>query len=116
MTKYMKPSEIRYCQDSVDYFSGPQKIGKTLDELCEGKMQISDLPMIRVCEKGGKWYTADNRRLWMFKHMERLGKLTYVEVRESSFQACIGSSKFTTSNDGESINVRGDPGGEWYLK
>lgn len=110
----MDPSEIRYSQDSIYCNSGPQRIGVTLDDLCEGKMSVSDLPRITVCKKDGKWYTADNRRLWMFKHMERLGKLNYIEVCVGSFSIDIGSSKFTTSNDGKSVEIRGEPGGFWH--
>ena len=116
MTKRIKPSEIRYSQNNIYCNSGPQRIGITLDELCKGKMQISDLPKITVCEKDGKWYTADNRRLWMFKHMQRLGKLYDIEVYEGSFDSNIRSIKFTTTNDGESVEIRGDPEGVWHLK
>ena len=79
-------------------------------------MQVTDLPRITVCEKDGKWYTADNRRLWMFKHMERLGKLRTIMVDEGSFSVFIGSSKFTTTNDGVSVEIRGDPEGRWHLR
>ncbi|KAH3896137.1 hypothetical protein DPMN_020310 [Dreissena polymorpha] len=61
----------------------------------------------------GKWVTLDNRRLWVFKELERLGKCdrVYVEVGYS-----FPSAKLTARKSGVKIDVRGSPGGTWYNK
>ncbi|KAL3867707.1 hypothetical protein ACJMK2_040574 [Sinanodonta woodiana] len=48
----------------------------------------------------------DNRRLWIFKHLEEMGEIDEIDVEEISW---IPPRKFTTENDGESIVIRGDP-------
>ena len=75
---------------------------------------IHSIPTISVVKKDNKWYTADNRRLWVFRNLERLGKCNEIRVTEGYY---IPSSKFTTYNGGESVVVRnGSPGGNWYRK
>ena len=107
MSKRMRPKDIRYSQNSISSeFSGGRTLQHTLDKLKDGRLQVTDLPTITVCERNGKWYTADNRRLWLFKNLESLGKLYDVAVKVGSFDVKIGLSKFTTKNDGTSINIR----------
>ena len=116
---YMKPSEIYFSQDSISNVFGNYcrhrgiHIGTTLDRLCEGHMTVSDIPVIGVMEKGGRWYSGDNRRLWIFRELERLGKCTDIFVDVINY---IPLKKFTTHNRGESVRVRGDPGGCWHFK
>ncbi|KAH3896132.1 hypothetical protein DPMN_020305 [Dreissena polymorpha] len=88
-------------------------IGETLDDICEGRITIDDIPKIEVAKHEEKWVTSDNRRLWVFKHLERLGKCATVCVRIVSI---VCPAKLTTKNGGESIEIRGLPGGSWYLK
>ncbi|KAH3781559.1 hypothetical protein DPMN_159390 [Dreissena polymorpha] len=57
--------------------------------------------------------TMDNRRLWVFKELERLGKCDSVPVNVDD---SIPSEKLTTDNGGVTIDVRGCPGGTWYTK
>jgi hypothetical protein len=54
----------------------------------------------------------DNRRLWVFRHLYRLGKCGEIPVEVVSD---IDPAKMTTTNGGSSITVRGDPGGIWHL-
>jgi hypothetical protein len=113
----LKPSEIFYSQDSImNRFQCGKYIGATLDELCDGGCVIEQIPTISVDQMNGKWVTGDNRRLWVFRHLERLGKCPEdgVPVR---YHGYINPSKFTTVNGGASIRVRrGSPGGRWYVK
>ncbi|XP_053385949.1 uncharacterized protein LOC128550626 [Mercenaria mercenaria] len=112
----LKPSEIYYCQNSVkNKFSNGNRIGETLDDLCEGRCLLSSFPRIRVSKRDSKWFTTDNRRLWVFRHLYRLGKCGEIPVIETGD---IPSQKMTTDNGGTSISVRGagGPGGTWYLK
>ncbi|KAH3729987.1 hypothetical protein DPMN_055966 [Dreissena polymorpha] len=61
----------------------------------------------------GKSMTMDNRRIWVFKELERLGKCYSVDVDVGS---SIPSAKLTTTNGVVKIDVRGSPGGTWYTK
>lgn len=112
---YLKPTDIYYCQNSVkNVFQNGKRIGETLDDLCEGRCQLSSFPRIRVSKRDSKWFTTDNRRLWVFRQLYRLGKCGEIPVIETGV---IPSDKMTTKNGGISITVRrGGPGGIWYLK
>jgi len=57
--------------------------------------------------------TSDNRRLWLFQHLERLGKCGQVPVTEAS---SIPDRKLTTKNNGASVTVRGSVSGVWWRK
>lgn len=106
------PSEIHYCQDSIsNTFRDGNFLGETLDELCDGRLNICDIPTISVYDDDGRWITADNRRLWVFKMLERLGKCGQIPVIEINN---IPSDKLTSTNGGVSVRVRGHPGGSWY--
>ncbi|KAL3876407.1 hypothetical protein ACJMK2_034256 [Sinanodonta woodiana] len=116
---YLQPSQIRYSQDSINNYFDSRSIhsntliGNTLDDLCEGRCHIDDIIKISVVNMNGKWFTADNRRLWVFKHLERLKKCTVIPVNLSYY---IPDHKFTTLNDGASVIVRRNPGGRWHSK
>lgn len=115
----LKPSEIFYSQDSINgYFDSKSnhrhiKIGQTLDDICEGRCSIDDIPTISVVVKDGRWVTADNRRLWVFRQLERLGKCSDIPVKQTGY---INPNKFTSFNGGVSVEVRGYPGGQWHKK
>lgn len=72
-------------------------------------MQKRDFPRIEVAKVNGYWYTADNRRLWVFRQLEKLNKCRRIPVDVIDE---IPRHKMTTKNDGLYITVRGHPGGE----
>ena len=112
----LKPSNIFYSQDDISSTFGKctnhsgKQIGTTLDDLYYGKIKVENIPKITVVRKDdGKWYTSNNRRLWIFHHLEGAGKCSEIEV-------IIGDSlsRFTTVNGGTSVTIykSKDPGGE----
>lgn len=115
----LRPSEVYYSQDSICcYFDKRSshngvRIGDTLDDICTGRCRITDVPEISVMWDGSKWVTADNRRLWVFRELERLGKCQEIFVSQTYY---IPDGKQTSSNGGESVVVRGNPGGIWHKK
>ena len=115
----LRPSDIYFSQDSINNVfdrrcpHSNRTVGQTLDDLCEGRISVYAIPTITVVKKGGKWFTADNRRLWVFRELERLGKCIFIPVNEGSY---IPSSKFTTYNGGASVEVRRSPGGNWHYR
>ena len=114
----LKPSEIYFCQDSIDstFDKGCRHsytlVGQTLDDLCEGRTTVENIPKISVTKHDGKWFTCNNKRLWVFRHLERLGKCKSIPVNETY----IPFKKFSTCNGGASVIVRRNPGGRWHLK
>ena len=71
MTMQLKPSEIRYSQDSISmYFSGTDN-GSILDlfeKLISGEINVSYLPLIEVAYYDDHWMAFEgNRRLFVFK-------------------------------------------------
>ncbi|KAL3876405.1 hypothetical protein ACJMK2_034254 [Sinanodonta woodiana] len=116
---YLSPSEIRFSQDSINNVFDNKStyrntnIGETLDALCEGRSKLKEIPTISVVWKNGHWFTLDNRRLWVFRHLERLRKCNKIPVKRSNYMPV---EKFTTTNDGKTIEVRGEIGGRWHKK
>jgi hypothetical protein len=116
----LKPSEIFYSQDSImnkfgDYTPhGDTYIGETLDQLLNGHCNVLSIPNISVVQMNDKWFTSDNRRLWVFRKAEEIGFLKKIEVEEIGY---IRDNKLTTENGGTSIRVRGGgPGGNTDLQ
>lgn len=60
---------------------------------------------MRVCKKDGKWYTLDNRRLWVFRKLEADGHIKDVKVIQVGKDR-LPAEKFTTKNGGESVDIR----------
>lgn len=103
---YLRPSEIYFSQaeinsrfDQQSIHSG-KNIGETLDDLVERRCTINDIPTISVMLRNGKWTTADNRRLWVFRHLEKLGKCTIIPVKEVFH---IKPKKLKSKNGGKTV-------------
>lgn len=115
----LRPSEIFYTQNSISNTFGKSTshrymyIGDTLDELINGSATVTSIPKIGVFRQEGKWFTVDNRRLWVFREAEKLGILTFVPVYETSI---MDLNKFTTFNGGISVRVRGNVGGSAWRR
>ena len=90
---------------------GNTYIGETLDQLLNGHCNVESIPNISVEERNGKWFTSDNRRLWVFRKAEEIGFLKSIYVNETYY---IRNDKFTTENGGTSIRVRGSPEGSLW--
>jgi len=75
------------------------------------RCSVYSIPTIRVVNRNGKWVTCDNRRLWVFRYLERLGKVDKVPVK---IKSDVPSKKLTSVNGGTQIAVRGNPGGYCY--
>ncbi|XP_052679850.1 uncharacterized protein LOC128160549 [Crassostrea angulata] len=111
---YLRPLDICFSHDSIGRSFGRctshpyRPIGETLDDILTGKINVDSISSISVYKKNKKWFTADNRRLWVFQEAEKRGKCSEIYVRETLY---IDNNKFTTKNNGVSVYVRGNPGG-----
>lgn len=79
----LKPEEIQNTQLTVNRsFSCGGSVMKAMALLVTGAKRIEDFPLIRVAwsESGQRWYSADNRRLFIFKVVAPLLDLEDVEV------------------------------------
>ncbi|XP_069124887.1 uncharacterized protein [Argopecten irradians] len=134
----MKPSEICFSQREISHRFRKRSdhwirtIGETLDDIVVGKTHVTSLPTINVKEeedaevngdeeekegegkkKKTRWITADNRRLWIFRHLERLGRCHEITIDEVIY---IDSRKRSSTNRGASVTIIDDeePGGYWH--
>lgn len=109
----LRPSEIRYSQSSISkQFSDGTDIGQLLDDIYFGRCFASAIPQIEISKLKGKWVSADNRRLWVFKQLEILGKIDFINVKVSRK---IYSGKLTSENGGKNVEIRGEnPGGKLF--
>lgn len=104
----VKPSELLYSQKSIaGKFRNGRLIGETRDDISDGIMSVKDLPRIKVKLIDGEYVSADNRRLWVLKELERLGLLEHIEV-------IITTKKMDTKKSERTHHIKirgGGPGG-----
>lgn len=103
----INPAFVRFTQNTI---SSSFPSGGNVEELAEalqsGTVSPDDIPPIRLVEREGKLYSLDNRRLEAFRRAQvdiRYRMATDEEIRTE------WRRKFTTTNDGESVVIRGRP-------
>ena len=111
----LKPSEIMYSQSSIanKFTNGDHgQIGEVLDDIMEDRLLISRLPKIEVMCIDGSYVSCDNRRLWILKQLERLGRVNEVSVKIARW---MSRQKSVRTNN---VKIRGvdGPGGIWAFK
>lgn len=106
----LRPSEIFYSQCSIHVaLCGGSWLGQVLDDLIDGELSVRDLGLINVVKIPGdnKLYSLDNRRLWLFHHLEGAGKCSKIPVKMCKYEPGH-DHKFTSRNGGVSIRIRED--------
>lgn len=111
----LRPSDIYYTQGTIaTKFTNGTPIGQLIDDVVSGKCLISDIKRIEVKLVDGFWFSADNRRLWVFKQLEFLG---HCPVITAKVVKRVYGNKCTSDVGGLDICLRGgDPGGTWFSK
>ena len=70
-TLQLRPSDIRYSQDSISIYFRDDSSGTILDlfeKIINGEINVSFLPRIQVADYDGNWMAFEgNRRLFVFK-------------------------------------------------
>ncbi|KAL3877304.1 hypothetical protein ACJMK2_035035 [Sinanodonta woodiana] len=101
----LRPSDIRYTQESISCrFKTGKNIGTVIKEIMNGECKISDIPEIEVIVKDDVYYSADNRRLYIFKILETKGLCSSISVK---LVKRTNKSRWTTKTQGLGIKVRG---------
>jgi hypothetical protein len=80
----LKPSDICFKKKLLpSSFDDGIPLQETLQQLANDEILLEDLPCIDVvwCQKKWVWYTLNNRRLWVFRELEKLGKCQYIATR-----------------------------------
>lgn len=105
--------QIRYSQDSIrDQFRDSRHLKVMREQLTKGKddrgrdFTVNDVPKISVVLRDGVAYSADNRRLWTFRHcgMTRNTRIPVIKKRtDDGFL-----KKLTTFTQGNSVARRGN--------
>jgi hypothetical protein len=100
------PYLVRFSQSSINYRF---KSGESIDDLAEalrmGRTNPDAIPHIRLVEQDGLLYTLDNRRLEAFRHAGVDAPYRMATPEEHAAERW----KFTTTNGGISVHVRGQP-------
>ena len=111
----LRPSDIRYTQSSIsNRFTNGGLLGELLDDIVVGRCFLTSIKRIEVKLVEGLWFSADNRRLWVFKQLEFLGHCPAVPVKVVKY---VPGNKYSTENEGRDVTIRGgEPGGKWFSK
>ncbi|KAL3848439.1 hypothetical protein ACJMK2_019296 [Sinanodonta woodiana] len=107
----MRPSQLRFTHDSI---SCRFKDGGTMEEmfrqLLNGEISLKKIRSLVAMEFQGYWFVVrGNRRLYVMKKLEEIGKISTVSVLKQTFDQQVFNKQFSTRNMGLSLKVRGDP-------
>lgn len=97
--------QIRYSQDSImGVFKEGRKLKETRLGLESGQLSLNKIPAISVVLSDGEVVSADNRRLWTFKHcgMPNNTRIPVIKKRPDD----LFNKKLTTFSQGLSIARR----------
>jgi RHS repeat-associated protein len=102
-------STIRFTQSSVSRrFGNGALIEDLAADLRNGTIRPTDVPPIRIFQRNEQWFTLDNRRLLAFQQ----AGIDVPYRRATPAEVGAEAWKFTTTNGGTSIRIRGG-GGTW---
>lgn len=76
-----------------------------VEDLQSGRTELNRIPLISVVKLDNKYYSMDNRRLYVFRVLQKRGVIGVIKVRLATR---YNPQKFTTENDGYRIRVRRD--------
>ena len=80
----LRPRDICFKQKLLpSSFDDGIPVRETLQQLANEEILIEDLPSIDVvwCQQKWVWYTLNNRRLWVFRELEKMGKCQYIATK-----------------------------------
>ena len=111
--------DIYFSQDSINCkFNSTtlqtKYLGEVLDEIIDGRRPVEHLLKdMSVAQRDNRWYTVNNRNLWVLKQLKLHNKVNKVTVNRAGR---ISNQRFTTRNGGIRINLRCDPRGIYKMQ
>lgn len=84
----LKPSEIRFTKNVVaSKFDNGIPLKETFTQIKNGEILLEDIPLIEVVfyPEKWEWYTLNNRRLWVLKELEKVGKCRFVKTKRIEY-------------------------------
>lgn len=79
----LRPKDIKFTAEKIpSKFDNGVLLSDLVQKIVNGDTLSKDIPTIQViwfCDKW-KWYTLNNRRLWVFQELEKREKLSYVSM------------------------------------
>ncbi|KAK3584694.1 hypothetical protein CHS0354_021363 [Potamilus streckersoni] len=110
--KQMRPSQIRYTNDLIlAHFQDGTPIFATFKDILFGRVQIKQggVPPIEVMKNENLyWVVNGNRRLYVFKNLEKCGAISLMPVLERRYDTVEIDKHFSTRNSGRSVAVLND--------
>jgi len=104
-TSFIDPHNVRFSQESAGAnFSTGGTISELSAGLKNGTVRPGDVPPIRLVERDGQLFSLDNRRLEAFRRAGINVPYRLANPQEAQNEAW----KFTTTNGGISIRIRGE--------
>jgi len=100
----LRLEEIFYTQDSIKRsFQDGRTLTQMMCELMSDQKTLMQIPRITVVRHEGRWFSVDNRRLWVFNQVFPGSKSipVYHGMQDNRFW-----NKFTTINGGRAVRVR----------
>lgn len=101
--------QVHYSQESIrGFFRDGRPVSQMLRELRAGEKAVADIPKISAVLWNGTIYSADNRRLWTFKHCGM--------PHDTRIPVVVGAAdgkflkKLTSPSAGRTVRRRGDQG------
>lgn len=78
----MRPSDIRFTHDSIQYkFTDGRTLTETFRQLLRKVTPIENIPKMEVMPNKGKWFVVrGNRRLFVYKELEKRNQIEKVQV------------------------------------
>ena len=92
----LKPNDVKFTVKRIpSRFDNGTLLKDLLEDLKSGKIVSKDISAAEVVWDSDRWewYSLSNRRLWVFKELEKVGKISFISM-----------SRVETTVDGESNN------------
>ncbi|XP_069104093.1 uncharacterized protein [Argopecten irradians] len=111
VVQQMRPSDLRFTHDSVSCrFSDGHTLEDTFKKLLNGDLQHYQLrPLVAMSHMGHWFVVRGNRRLYLYKKLEEIGKIDEVKVVTQNFDDRVFTKQFSSKNMGVSLRIRGNP-------
>ncbi|CAC5411289.1 unnamed protein product [Mytilus coruscus] len=119
----LQPSEMYFSQEYIsNTFQGGGLIGELLDNLMNGNTRIEFIRKMRVTRRGNRYFSLDNRRLWVYRYYQKLYQNKYpyfflrVPVELWDWVDVQNEKKFNSMNGGVTVKIYNNrnPGGVYH--